>query len=87
MSKWTQWVVTTLFFWILFFVLAYKQIPIKSKKGLIFWVLYTIYLLLFAAVVVNLPESLIGLVFGLALAYSCILIMRAGEKYVKSDEK
>ena len=87
MSKWTQWVVTALFFWVLSFAVAYKQIPIKSKKGRVFWFLFAIYLLLFAAVFVNLPESLVGLVISLALAYSSILIMRAGERYVKSEEE
>ena len=87
MSKWMQWVVTTLLFWIVSFAVAYKQVPIKSKKGVIFWFLYTIYLFLFAAVVVNLPNSLVGIVIGFALAYSCVLVMRAGERYVKSDEE
>ena len=88
MLEWLKpWLLTSMLLWSISFIVAYKDIPIKSRRGLMFWILYAGFLSSVAAIIVVLPKTIIGVTLGLLLGYVCLRVLRTGVKYVKSGEE
>jgi hypothetical protein len=86
MPKWMQCIIWTLVFWLIGFATSYKQIPIKSKRGAVFWSLFGGFVLIMVPILMNLPNTLLSYVFSLMFGYAMIRIFEEAEKRFKSNE-